>query len=62
MLKTLTNILAGSIYAVADSLLLFLSYTKDPIIPVHLHDHCIAAASNFLNCKQVIICNITGNI
>uniref|UniRef100_A0A1Y1K9C3 Rho-GAP domain-containing protein n=1 Tax=Photinus pyralis TaxID=7054 RepID=A0A1Y1K9C3_PHOPY len=45
----------GSIHAVAEALLLFLSYTRDPIIPYHLHDTCIAAASNYQNCKQIVM-------
>ncbi|XP_018324743.1 inositol polyphosphate 5-phosphatase OCRL-1 [Agrilus planipennis] len=43
------------IHAVAEALLLFLSYTKDPIIPYHLHDACIAASSNYQSCKQIIV-------
>ncbi|KAJ8938680.1 hypothetical protein NQ318_004480 [Aromia moschata] len=46
---------AGTVQAVAESLLLFLSYTKDPVIPFELHDTCIAAASNFQNCRQIIL-------
>lgn len=44
---------AVPVTAVAESLLIFLSYTKDPIIPYHLHDACIAAATNFQHCRQV---------
>lgn len=44
---------AGTVQAVAESLLLFLSFTKDPIIPFDLHDVCVAAAGNFHNCRQV---------
>ncbi|XP_018562659.1 inositol polyphosphate 5-phosphatase OCRL-1 [Anoplophora glabripennis] len=47
--------LPGTIHAVAESLLLFLSFTKDPVIPFELHDVCIAAASNFQNCRQLIL-------
>lgn len=45
----------GSIHAVAEALLLFLSYIKDPVIPYHLHDACIAAASNYTSCKQIVL-------
>ncbi|XP_057654455.1 inositol polyphosphate 5-phosphatase OCRL isoform X1 [Diorhabda carinulata] len=45
----------GSVQAAAETLLLFLSYTKDPVIPHELHDNCIAAASNYQNCKQIIL-------
>ncbi|KAJ8962464.1 hypothetical protein NQ317_011626 [Molorchus minor] len=46
---------AGTVQAVAESLLLFLSYTKDPVIPFELHDNCVAAASNFQNSRQIIL-------
>ncbi|CAH1115120.1 unnamed protein product [Psylliodes chrysocephalus] len=45
----------GTVQAAAETLLLFLSYTKDPVIPYELHDNCIAAASNYQNCKQIIL-------
>ncbi|CAG9862346.1 unnamed protein product [Phyllotreta striolata] len=45
----------GTIQAAAETLLLFLSYTKDPVIPYELHDTCIAAASNYQHCKQIIL-------
>ncbi|EFA09929.2 inositol polyphosphate 5-phosphatase OCRL [Tribolium castaneum] len=46
--------LPGTVQAVAEALLLFLSYTKDPIVPFELHDSCIAAANNFQNCRLII--------
>lgn len=54
MIKSLTNILAGTPQAVAETLLLFLSYIKEPVIPFELQDVCIAASNNFENCRQVI--------
>ncbi|XP_019773180.1 inositol polyphosphate 5-phosphatase OCRL isoform X1 [Dendroctonus ponderosae] len=45
----------GTPQAIAESLLLFLSYTKDPVIPFELQDVCIAAANNFENCRQLIL-------
>lgn len=44
----------GSVETVAEALLLFLSYTKDPVVPYNLHDGCIAAASSYQNCRQII--------
>lgn len=53
MIKSLRNILAGTPQAVAETLLLFLSYIKEPVIPFELQDVCIAASNNFENCRQV---------
>ncbi|CAH1156231.1 unnamed protein product [Phaedon cochleariae] len=47
--------LPGNVQAVAETLLLFLSFTKDPVIPYDVHDACIAAASNFQNCRQIVL-------
>lgn len=47
--------LSGTPQAVAETLLLFLSYTKEPVIPFELQDICIAAASNFQNCRQLLM-------
>ncbi|XP_060527450.1 inositol polyphosphate 5-phosphatase OCRL isoform X2 [Cylas formicarius] len=46
--------LPGSVQAVAEALLLFLSYTKEPVIPFDLQDVCVAASNNFQNCRQLI--------
>nr|CAI5866899.1 unnamed protein product [Callosobruchus analis] len=48
----------GSIQATAETLLLFLSYTKDPVIPFNLHEVCIAAATNFQNCRHIIVTRV----
>ncbi|KAL1498282.1 hypothetical protein ABEB36_009103 [Hypothenemus hampei] len=45
----------GTPQAVAETLLLFLSYTKEPVIPFELQDICTAAANNFENCRQLIL-------
>ncbi|CAH1122568.1 unnamed protein product [Ceutorhynchus assimilis] len=45
----------GTPQAVAETFLLFLSYTKEPIIPFDLQDSCVAAANNFENCRQLIL-------
>ncbi|CAH0554929.1 unnamed protein product [Brassicogethes aeneus] len=45
----------GSVQAAAESLLLFLTHTQDPVIPYDQHDACIASARNYQNCKQIII-------
>lgn len=44
----------GSVYATAEALLLFLSFTSEPIIPLHMHEKCLAA-SNFEASKQLIL-------
>lgn len=48
----LTRKIASNIHAVAEALLLLLSYTPDPVIPYRLQQNCIAA-SNYNSCKQV---------
>lgn len=45
----------GSVQATAEALLLLLSYTKEPVIPYDLHDACISAASNYQNCRQLLL-------
>lgn len=45
----------GTPQAVAETLLLFLSYIKEPVIPYELQDVCIAASNNFENCRQLIL-------
>jgi phosphatidylinositol-bisphosphatase len=35
-------------------LMVFLSFTKDPVVPSDLHDVCIAAATNYQNCRLII--------
>lgn len=49
----LNYIPAVTVETVAETLLLFLSYTKEPVIPFHLHDAAIAASGNFQNCNNV---------
>lgn len=44
----------GSVHAVADCLLLFLSFTKDPIVPYHLQNKCADVSEYFISCKEVI--------
>ena len=39
--------------ATAEAFLLFLSFTKDPVVPFEIHDACIAAANNYQNCRLV---------
>lgn len=52
--------LASLAHVVAEALLLFLTFTADPVIPYRLHSLCIAAASNYASCKQV--CKKIANI
>ncbi|KAL3268546.1 hypothetical protein HHI36_007653 [Cryptolaemus montrouzieri] len=49
-----TEPLPGSVETIAETLLIFLSYTKEPVIPFHLHDVAIAASSNYQSCKNII--------
>ncbi|XP_063921207.1 inositol polyphosphate 5-phosphatase OCRL [Zophobas morio] len=44
----------GSVQATAEAFLLFLSFTKDPVVPFEIHDACIAAANNYQNCRLII--------
>lgn len=36
----------------AEALLLLLESTAEPIIPYNLHNVCLGASSNYLQCKQ----------
>ncbi|XP_045474046.1 inositol polyphosphate 5-phosphatase OCRL [Harmonia axyridis] len=49
-----TDEIPVSVETVAETLLIFLSYTKEPVIPFNLHDAAIAASSNYQNCKNII--------
>ncbi|XP_017773007.1 PREDICTED: type II inositol 1,4,5-trisphosphate 5-phosphatase, partial [Nicrophorus vespilloides] len=46
--------ISDSPYAVAESLLIFLSFTKDPVVPYHLHKRCIEACESFAQCKEIL--------
>ncbi|KAH0812868.1 hypothetical protein GEV33_009923 [Tenebrio molitor] len=46
--------LPGTVQTVAEALMVFLSFTKDPVVPSDLHDVCIAAATNYQNCRLII--------
>lgn len=43
---------AGSIHSIAEALLLLLESTAEPLIPYNLHNVCLSAATNYLQCKQ----------
>ncbi|PNF30047.1 hypothetical protein B7P43_G05343 [Cryptotermes secundus] len=45
----------GSIHSVAEALLLLLESTAEPVIPYNLHSICLSAASNYLQCKQIVM-------
>lgn len=45
--------IAGSVHSVAEALLLLLESTAEPLIPYNLHNVCLSAATNYLQCKQV---------
>nr|CAD7427760.1 unnamed protein product [Timema monikensis] len=45
----------GGVHSVVEALLLLLESTAEPIIPYNLHNVCLAAGSNYLQCKQVVM-------
>jgi phosphatidylinositol-bisphosphatase len=45
--------IAGGVHSVAEALLLLLESTAEPLIPYNLHNVCLSAATNYLQCKQV---------
>ncbi|XP_075217089.1 oculocerebrorenal syndrome of Lowe [Lycorma delicatula] len=47
--------LPGSVHSVAEALLLLLESTAEPIIPYNLHNVCLGAASNYMQCKQIVM-------
>lgn len=46
--------LPGTVYSVAEALLLLLDSCPEPVIPYDKHSICLNSASNYLQCKQVI--------
>lgn len=47
--------LPGSLHSIAEALLLLLESTAEPIVPFNLHSVCLGAASNYLQCKQIVM-------
>lgn len=45
----------GSIHSIAEALLLLLESTAEPLIPYNLHNVCLSAATNYLQCKQIVM-------
>ncbi|KAG5346533.1 OCRL phosphatase, partial [Acromyrmex charruanus] len=45
----------GGVHSVAEALLLLLESTAEPLIPYNLHNVCLSAATNYLQCKQIIM-------
>ncbi|XP_011146720.1 inositol polyphosphate 5-phosphatase OCRL-1 isoform X1 [Harpegnathos saltator] len=45
----------GSVHSVAEALLLLLESTAEPLIPYNLHNICLSAALNYLQCKQIVM-------
>ncbi|XP_006608948.1 type II inositol 1,4,5-trisphosphate 5-phosphatase isoform X2 [Apis laboriosa] len=45
----------GSVHSVAEALLLLLESTAEPLIPYNLHSVCLSAATNYLQCKQIVM-------
>ncbi|CAH1405483.1 unnamed protein product [Nezara viridula] len=46
--------LPGSVYSVAEALLLLFESCPEPVIPYEMHTACLNCASNFMQCKQII--------
>uniref|UniRef100_A0A8D8YIL8 Type II inositol 1,4,5-trisphosphate 5-phosphatase n=1 Tax=Cacopsylla melanoneura TaxID=428564 RepID=A0A8D8YIL8_9HEMI len=49
-----TDPIPGSVHSVAESLLLLLESTAEPLVPYNLHEACLAASTSYLQCKQLI--------
>ncbi|XP_057338294.1 inositol polyphosphate 5-phosphatase OCRL [Microplitis mediator] len=45
----------GSVHSAAESLLLLLESTAEPLVPYNLHSVCLSAATNYLQCKQLVM-------
>ncbi|KAG7208116.1 hypothetical protein KM043_009688 [Ampulex compressa] len=45
----------GGVHSAAEALLLLLESTAEPLIPYNLHDVCLSAAVNYLQCKQIVM-------
>ncbi|XP_043285885.1 inositol polyphosphate 5-phosphatase OCRL isoform X2 [Venturia canescens] len=45
----------GGVHSVAESLLLLLESTSEPLVPYNLHNVCLSAATNYLQCKQIVM-------
>ncbi|XP_003425852.1 inositol polyphosphate 5-phosphatase OCRL [Nasonia vitripennis] len=45
----------GSVHSVAEALLLLLDSTPEPLVPYNLHNVCLSAATNYLQCKQIVM-------
>ncbi|XP_014209022.1 inositol polyphosphate 5-phosphatase OCRL-1 [Copidosoma floridanum] len=45
----------GSVHSVAEALLLLLDSTSEPLVPYNLHSVCLTAATNYLQCKQLVM-------
>uniref|UniRef100_A0A1B6EGW5 Rho-GAP domain-containing protein n=1 Tax=Clastoptera arizonana TaxID=38151 RepID=A0A1B6EGW5_9HEMI len=50
-----TDHMPGSVHSVAEALLLLLESTTEPIIPYNLHNVCLGASTNYLQCKQIVM-------
>ncbi|XP_050533288.1 inositol polyphosphate 5-phosphatase OCRL isoform X2 [Daktulosphaira vitifoliae] len=49
-----SEVMPGSVHSVAETLLILLDSTSEPIIPFNLHSACLSAVSNYNQCKQII--------
>lgn len=49
------NPMPGGVHSAAEALLLLLESTAEPLIPYNLHNVCLTAATNYLQCKQIMM-------
>ncbi|XP_046627214.1 inositol polyphosphate 5-phosphatase OCRL isoform X3 [Neodiprion virginianus] len=45
----------GSVHSVAEAFLLLLESTAEPLVPYNLHNVCLTAATNYSQCKQIVM-------
>lgn len=45
----------GSVHSVAEALLMLLESTAEPLVPYNLHNICLTAATNYSQCKQIVM-------
>ncbi|KAG8036817.1 hypothetical protein G9C98_004139 [Cotesia typhae] len=45
----------GTVHSAAEALLLLLESTAEPLVPYNLHSVCLSAATNYLQCKQLVM-------
>lgn len=54
---SLTVFIAGSVYSIAEALLIFLEALPEPVIPYAFYQRALECCNNYMLCKQV--CHLT---